>query len=108
MFKLGFYISLLFVSLVQISWAGGNDSEKKGDVARGQALYQSDMGCNVCHGEEATGEIGPNIRQTTMEKVAHAMQNFPDMINWQYNNPDLFEEQALLDIVSYLNTLEKE
>lgn len=108
MSKLVLYIVLLFVSLVQISWAGGNDAAKTGDVARGEVLYQSDMGCNVCHGVDATGELGPNIRQTTMEKVAHAMQNFPDMINWKYNNPDLFEEQALLDIVSYLNTLESE
>ncbi len=105
MFKLKSVILLVLVSLAQVSWAGGGNS---GDVAQGKALYESDMGCNVCHGTDATGELGPNIRQTTMEKVSHAMQNFPDMINWKYNNPELFEEQALLDIVAYLHTLEKE
>lgn len=105
MFKLRSYLLVVcFVSLAQMSWAGGEN----GDMARGKALYESDMGCNVCHGEDATGELGPNIRQTTMEKVAHAMQNFPDMINWKYNNPELFEEQALWDIVAYLHTLEQE
>jgi mono/diheme cytochrome c family protein len=79
-----------------------------GDPERGRALYLADMGCNVCHGQDATGSVGPNIRQTTIEKVYHALQNFPDMMNWQFNYPELFEAQSLLDIVAYLQTLEKQ
>lgn len=79
-----------------------------GNPQRGQELFESGLGCNVCHGMDARGAIGPNIRQTTIDKVYHALQNFPDMMNWQYNNPELFEEQALLDIVSYLQTLERD
>lgn len=30
-----------------------------GDVARGQAIFQ--MNCAVCHGIEATGEVGPTL-----------------------------------------------
>ena len=30
------------------------------------------------------------------------------MMNWQYNNPELFEDEALLDIISYLQTLSRE
>lgn len=79
-----------------------------GNPQRGQELFESGLGCNVCHGMDARGAIGPNIRQTTLDKVYHALQNFPDMMNWQYNNPELFEKQALLDIVSYLQTLERD
>ena len=79
-----------------------------GDAERGRELFQSDLGCNVCHGMDATGAIGPDIRQTTLENVYHALQNFPDMMNWQFNFPELFEEQSLRDIVAYLQTLEKE
>ena len=79
-----------------------------GDPARGEEIYKSPLGCNVCHGMDASGELGPNIRQTTIEKVYHALQNFPDMMNWQFNNPDMFSDQSLLDVVAYLNTLERE
>ena len=79
-----------------------------GDAERGEVLFLSDMGCNVCHGENAMGSVGPNIRETTIDTVYHALQNFPDMMNWQFNFPELFEEQALLDIVAYLQTLERE
>jgi mono/diheme cytochrome c family protein len=79
-----------------------------GNPQKGRELFESGLGCNICHGMDARGAIGPNIRQTTIDKVYHALQNFPDMMNWQYNNPELFEEQALLDIVSYLQTLERD
>ncbi len=86
--------------------AGGDD--QIGDAERGKQLFESDLGCNVCHGLDASGAVGQNIRQITIEQVYHALQNFPDMMNWQFNNPDLFEEQALLDVVAYLQTLERE
>ncbi len=83
-------------------------AEAAGDAERGKVLFHSDTGCNVCHGENAMGSVGPNIRETTIDNVYHALQNFPDMMNWQFNFPELFEEQALLDIVAYLQTLERE
>ncbi len=104
----------LFVCLTQSGCATAEQSAAQGstgptgDPKRGQALFESDLGCNICHGMDALGEVGPNIRQTTLEKVYHAMQNFPDMMNWEYNNSELFEEQSLIDIVAYLQTLEKD
>ncbi len=112
-------VLLLVVSPLQAACAGGEPRETKaqseqtaavqhqGDPVRGKQLFESDFGCNICHGMDATGGIGPNIRQVTIERVYHAVQNFPDMINWQYNYPETFEDQSLLDIVAYLNTLEK-
>ena len=102
------------VCMVQIACAGAEiqpaeeAASPAGNPQRGQALFESEMGCNICHGMDASGAIGPDIRQTSIEKVYHAMQNFPDMMNWQYNYPELFEEQGLLDIVAYLQTLEKD
>ncbi len=107
---ISFLIFVILLSSTQIVWASGEDSQgPKGDPVRGKELFDSDLGCNVCHGPAATGAVGPNIRETiTIEMVYHALQNFPDMMNWQYNNPELFEEQALLDIVAYLQTLPRD
>jgi mono/diheme cytochrome c family protein len=101
--------ALLF--LTQACAASGDTdaaSAPTGDAERGKELFHSDLGCNICHGADASGSVGPDIRQTTIENVYHALQNFPDMMNWQFNNPELFEDQSLLDIVAYLQTLEKE
>lgn len=108
--KINYLIFICFLSLAQTVWASGEDSQVvSGDPIRGKTLFDSDLGCNVCHGPEATGAVGPNIREiTTIKMVYHALQNFPDMMNWQYNNPELFEEQTLLDIVAYLQTLPRE
>ncbi len=103
------FFGMLFVlSVIQGGWAG-EDGAAEGDPVNGKALFESDLGCHVCHGPDASGSIGPNIRETiTIELVYHALQNFPDMMNWQYNNPELFEDEALLDIISYLQTLPRE
>ena len=110
----GIAVCLVVISLAQLACATGDEAQPAaatgpvGDPGRGRELFLSDMGCNICHGEDAKGSVGPNIRQATIEKVYHALQNFPDMMNWQFNFPELFEEQSLLDIVAYLQTLEKE
>jgi mono/diheme cytochrome c family protein len=107
-------VCLAFISLAQFACATGDEEQPGvdegpvGDPERGRELFLSEMGCNICHGEDAKGSVGPDIRQATIEKVYHALQNFPDMMNWQFNFPELFEEQSLLDIVSYLQTLPKE
>lgn len=103
---------VFFFALAQNLWAGGEEDSGtalNGDIAKGDELFHSDLGCHVCHGAEAIGSIGPNIRDTiTMEQVYHAVQNFPDMINWEFNNPELFEEKNLTDIVAYLQSLPRE
>jgi mono/diheme cytochrome c family protein len=101
-------VFLAFVFFGQPACATGDEAAPAGDPERGKELFLSDMGCNICHGEDAKGSVGPDIRQATIEKVYHALQNFPDMMNWQFNFPELFEEQSLLDIVAYLQTLPKE
>ena len=107
-------VYLVFICLAQFACATGDEAQPVeptgpvGDPERGKELFLSDMSCNICHGEDAKGSVGPNIRQVKIEQVYHALQNFPDMMNWQFNFPELFEEQSLLDIVAYLQTLERE
>ena len=107
-------VYLAIILFTQLACATGDEAQPAaaagpvGDPERGEELFLSDMGCNICHGEDAKGSIGPNIRQVKIEQVYHALQNFPDMMNWQFNFPELFEEQSLLDIVAYLQTLERE
>jgi mono/diheme cytochrome c family protein len=103
-----FSVLLSFVFLISPVWAADDDGPQ-GDPENGKVLFESDLGCHVCHGADAMGSIGPNIRETiTIEQVYHALQNFPDMMNWQYNNPELFEDEALFDIISYLQSLPRE
>ena len=82
--------------------------EVVGDPARGKQRFEDPLACGACHGLDAKGAVGPNIRQVTLEQAVYAMQQFPDMINWSYNFPELFEEQSLRDIVAYLGTLERD
>lgn len=79
-----------------------------GNVAKGKEAFQSPIGCQVCHGMDAKGAIGPNIRQTSLERVYHAVQSFNDMIAWKTANPALFVEKSLKNITAYLQTLPKE
>lgn len=94
--------------MAQFVWAGGGNNTQAGDLVRGKELFESDLGCNVCHGMDAKGEVGPNIREVSIERVYQAAQSVPAMGNWAYNAPELFEDQALLDIVAYLQSLPRE
>ena len=88
--------------------ASKQQTDIDGDAIRGKELYLSQLGCHNCHGKEAAGGVGPNIRQATLPMVYNAMQSFNDMIAWRATNPKLFEDQNLRDIVVYLNTLDKD
>lgn len=102
-------VSGVIVGVLAMGFTALAEDDPAGDPVNGKALFESDLGCHVCHGPDATGSIGPNIRETiTIELVYHALQNFPDMMNWQYNNPELFEPEALYDIIAYLQSLPRE
>ncbi len=78
-----------------------------GDPEHGKELFLSPTGCHTCHGQDAAGAVGPDIRQATLPMVVNAMQSFNDMIAWRGVYPELFDEKSLKDIVAYLHTLEK-
>lgn len=94
-------------TLEAIASAGQSSAKVDGDATRGEKLFLSDTGCHVCHAKDATGGVGPDIRQTSLPMVYNAVQSFNDMIAWQKVNPELFSEQNLKDIVTYLQTLHK-
>jgi DNA-binding beta-propeller fold protein YncE len=85
-----------------------DESPPNGDSEHGKELFQSATGCQLCHGPDAKGRVGPNIRMATVPMVINAMQSFNDMIAWRRSFPDLFEEQSLNDIVTYLQTLPRD
>ena len=87
--------------------ASRSQPDVEGDAENGRALFESPLGCHSCHGMDATGGIGPDIRQATLPMIVNAMQSFNDMIAWQRANPDLFKEDNLRDIAAHLSTLEK-
>ena len=47
--KVLFHALILILSVVQPGWAG-EDGAAEGDPANGKALFESDLGCHVCHG----------------------------------------------------------
>lgn len=74
-----------------------------GDPDRGQAIFQ--MNCAVCHGIEASGEVGPTLHSVSdhKSKVGLIKQvvsgKTPPMPQFQANPQDM------ADLLEYLETL---
>lgn len=75
----------------------------QGDHSRGEAIFR--MNCAVCHGIEATGEVGPNLRGVSdhKSKVSLIKQvtsgKTPPMPQFQPNPQDM------ADLLEYLEGL---
>lgn len=50
-------------------------------TARGKHLFETagEIGCISCHGNDASGEIGPNIQGIDVGKIHVALTNVTDM-----------------------------
>ncbi|MBI4320840.1 MAG: beta-propeller fold lactonase family protein [Chloroflexi bacterium] len=49
-------------------------------IARGQKTFsQSSAKCQLCHGEDARGSVGPNIRGKTADDIRYQLENNPQM-----------------------------
>lgn len=74
-----------------------------GDVTRGEAIFK--MNCAVCHGFEATGEVGPTLvsvsdHRTKVSLIKQVISGqTPPMPQFQ---PD---PQAMADLLGYLENL---
>ncbi|MBD2426550.1 cytochrome c [Phormidium sp. FACHB-1136] len=75
----------------------------EGDVNRGEAIFR--MNCAVCHGFEATGEVGPTLvsvsdHRTKVSLIKQVISGqTPPMPQFQ---PD---PQAMADLLGYLESL---
>lgn len=75
----------------------------RGDSSRGEAIFR--MNCAVCHGIEATGEVGPNLRGVSdrKSKISLIKQvtsgQTPPMPQFQPNPQDM------ADLLHYLEGL---
>ena len=62
-------------------------------VAQGKDLYENvgGFGCLACHGNDASGEIGPNIQGIDIGKIHVALTNVTDMAS---SLPPLTEDEV--------------
>jgi mono/diheme cytochrome c family protein len=61
-------------------------------LTRGEDLYQrtaGGMGCAACHGTDAYGNIGPNIRSSSAQEIQDALQNVAAMKFLKLNDDDV-------------------
>jgi mono/diheme cytochrome c family protein len=76
---------------------------KTGDPTLGHAIFQ--INCSGCHGLDATGRVGPSLRDISKRKSPHSLieqvtsGNTPPMPQFQPN------PQEMADLLSYLETL---
>jgi mono/diheme cytochrome c family protein len=74
-----------------------------GDTDRGEAIFK--MNCAVCHGLEATGEVGPTLRGISDHKTKVSLikqvisGKTPPMPQFQPNSQDM------ADLLQYLEKL---
>ena len=74
-----------------------------GNAERGQAIFQAN--CAVCHGMEATGNIGPSLlgvhqRKSEVQLIEQVISGkTPPMPQFQPNS------QEMADLLDYLETL---
>lgn len=66
----------------------------------GETLYAKS--CSACHGEEASGHIGPDIRGHTAEDIAAAISRVQMMVGVQ-----TITEQQIKAVGDYIGSLEK-
>jgi mono/diheme cytochrome c family protein len=76
---------------------------KTGDPTLGHAIFQ--INCSGCHGLDATGRVGPSLRDISKRKSPHSLieqvtsGNTPPMPQFQPS------PQEMADLLSYLETL---
>jgi mono/diheme cytochrome c family protein len=76
---------------------------KTGDSTLGHAIFQ--INCSGCHGLDASGRVGPSLREISKRKSPHSLieqvtsGNTPPMPQFQPN------PQEMADLLSYLATL---
>lgn len=73
-----------------------------GPVQRGAKLYDIPSTCAYCHGSEACGNIGPNIRDATFEELDVALRD-AGSAHFGGAKPQL-TDQDLQDLVAYLGS----
>lgn len=74
-----------------------------GDAGRGQAIFQ--MNCAVCHGLEATGEVGPTLRNVSDRRTKVSL--IKQVISGETPPMPQFQPSAqdMADLLKYLEGL---
>ncbi len=70
-------------------------------VVRGEKVYfQQPNGCVGCHGKDATGGVGPNIRGKTAAQIRHQLDETPQMQSLVLSNDEIEAAAAYLQSLS--------
>ena len=74
-----------------------------GDASRGQLIFQ--MNCATCHGLEASGEVGPSLRDISERKSQVGL--IEQVISGKTPPMPQFQPEAevMADLLQYLETL---
>ncbi len=102
---------LLLCFCVIVGWQSLRESNpyaisvlaRTGDPTTGHAIFQ--INCSGCHGLDASGRVGPSLREISKRKSPHSLieqvtsGNTPPMPQFQPN------PQEMADLLSYLATL---
>lgn len=75
------------------------------NIQNGKKLFESI--CAPCHGENAQGNIGPNIVGQSVKKIEWALNNVGMMQPVKSSHSDLNNPKNIEDISAFLHTLKK-
>ncbi len=98
--------SSTFFILFILSGCGENESptsipiEESSNIDIQKAKYLFNYNCSTCHAKDATGQVGPNIVNSSLSRINMAIATVDLM---SYLNTLSQEERELISI--YLNTL---
>ncbi len=100
------FLALVFVSALFLYGCGGGEDSLSpgggtalnGTAATGESLFTS-VGCNACHGADASGNIGPNIQGDSADMIL-GMAGTGPMASISVT------EQEAYDLSAYLATID--
>lgn len=97
-------MAFAFLGLVVPAYLSPSPAQGGGDdlVVKGEEIFQvtaGDVGCQLCHGTDATGVIGPDIRGMDATFIKNALRAVADMEFMELNDDEI---EA---VAAYLKTL---
>jgi len=89
------------------SAAGQTNGSAPGDpIARGELIFQKTaggVGCQACHGPDARGNVGPDIRGKSEGEISNALASVEQMQFIMLNTP--LSKEDIAAVAAYLKKL---
>ena len=91
--------SMVFVASPALAQESRVNPEMTPQLARGKAIFETEaggIGCDTCHGPDAAGLVGPDIRGKDSVDIVAALASVPQMSFIRLNRDDLLAVQEYL------------